>query len=206
MTFKPHEKITFMGDSITEDGRFDDPAGIGCGYVRLIHDYMQACFPEKQLKMINRGISGDRITDLAQRWEENVVQQAPDWVSISIGVNDVWRQLDQSALKQVSPAEFEQVYRQLLTETQEKTEAQIIIVEPTIIDEKVDSKGNQLLKEYVQITKQLSHEFQAIHIPMHEKFISYIDNYPENKLTHDGVHMNPLGRMLMAKTWLRGML
>lgn len=204
MIFKPDQKIVFIGDSITEDGRFQDPRGLGFGYVRLIHDYIYTRYPDLHLNILNKGVSGNRITDLAKRWHEDVIHEAPDWVSVSIGINDVWRQLDKPAIEQVYPAEFEQVYRQLLTMVKEKTNAQIIIMDPTIIDEDVHSEGNQLLKEYVQITKQLSHEFQTMSIPMHEKFIQYVEQYPENDLTNDGVHMNTLGRMLMAVTWLEG--
>ena len=205
MKIKSNQKVIFIGDSITEDGRFEDAKEIGDGYVRLIDDYIKACYPSNNIQIVNKGVGGNRVTDLKNRWEEDVIQQAPDWVSISIGVNDVWRQLDNPSIEQVFPSEFEQVYRQLLSEVKNKTDAQIIIMDPTIIEEDVNSKGNQLLKEYVNITKQLSNDFQAIHIAMYDSFIKYVKDYPERTLTNDGVHMNSLGRMLMAKKWMESM-
>lgn len=202
MIFKQDQKIVCIGDSITEDGRFTDPKGLGDGYVRLIHDYVQARYPSINLNIVNKGISGNRITDLETRWERDVIEEEPDWVSISIGINDVWRQLDHPPMDQVYPAEFEEVYRRLLTDVKENTNAQLIIMEPTIIEEDIHSKGNKLLIEYVNITRRLSSEFQALHIPTHEKFIEYVEHYPDTNLTNDGVHMNPLGRMLMAVSWL----
>ncbi|HLQ98284.1 MAG TPA: SGNH/GDSL hydrolase family protein [Candidatus Dormibacteraeota bacterium] len=205
MKIKPNEKVIFIGDSITEDGRFEDSKEMGNGYVRLIDDYIKARYPSNNIQIINKGIGGNRVTDLKNRWEEDVIQQAPDWVSISIGVNDVWRRLDNPTIEQVYPTEFEQVYRQLLSEVKNKTDAQIIIMDPTIIEEDVHSEGNQLLKEYVKITEQLSKDFQAVHIAMYYAFIQYVKEYPENTLTTDGVHMNSLGRMLMAKKWMESM-
>src|SRR5690625_8047432 len=94
MVFKMGEKILLIGDSITEDGRFDDPKDIGVGYVRLIHDYINENLSDLQVDVVNRGVGGDRVTNLADRWETDVISEDPDWVSVSIGINDVWRQLD----------------------------------------------------------------------------------------------------------------
>lgn len=58
MLFKQNQKIILIGDSITEDGRFEDPAELGLSYVRLVHDYFQTSYPEMNLKFINKGISG----------------------------------------------------------------------------------------------------------------------------------------------------
>lgn len=202
MTFKHNQKVMLIGDSITQDGRFDDPSGVGSGYVRHIHDYFMARHPELNLHIVNQGVSANRVTDLHARWDKDVIRQNPDWLSVSIGVNDVWRQLDNPGMDQVYPDEFERTYRTILQETVNKTDARLIIMEPTIIEENSQSEGNMKLKDYVAITKTLSKEFNAIHIPMHGAFIDYINRYPENTLTVDGVHMNPLGRMLMTMTWL----
>lgn len=202
MKFKAGEKIVFIGDSITEDNRFQDKAGLGSGYVRHIHDYFALRHPALHLHVVNKGISGNRVVDLKERWETDVIWEEPDWLSVSIGVNDVWRQLDSPDIDQISPAEFMDVYRALITTVKDRTHARLIILEPTVIEENENSEGNQLLKEYVAITRMLSKEFDAVHVPMHDRFIEYIREFPENTLTTDGVHMNPLGRMLMTLTWL----
>jgi len=205
MKFQTGEKILFIGDSITEDGRFRDEAGLGEGYVRRIHDYFTLRHPELHLQMMNKGVSGDRVIDLKERWEKDVIDGKPDWLSVSIGVNDVWRQLDQPQIEQITPAAFMDEYRDLLKIVKEKTNAKLIILEPTVIQEDANSEGNLLLKEYIAITRMLSKEFEAIHIPMHDRFIEYIRENPNNKLTTDGIHMNSLGRMLMTLIWLESM-
>lgn len=192
-------RILFIGDSITDTFRNDDPEGLGSGYVRLIRDYLTTTYPEKQLEVINKGISGNRVTDLQARWEKDVLELNPDYVSISIGINDVWRQLDNNAIEQVYPDKFEQVY----TELCEKTNARLILMEPTVIEENPDSVGNQKLKEYVAIVQKLAEKYDAILVPTHKDFLNYIAAGNPTKLTYDGVHMSSTGNMLMATSWLK---
>src|SRR5690625_2018384 len=114
------KKLLFIGDSITEWGRFQDPENLGKNYVRLIHDYLKVSYPNKNFEVINRGISGNRITDLEKRWGEDVVGHKPDILSISIGINDVWRQIDQPQMEQVYPEQFRIIYEKLIVDTKEK--------------------------------------------------------------------------------------
>lgn len=196
------KRIVFIGDSITDSGRREDPDQIGTGYVRIIHDYLKVTYPTKQLNILNRGIGGDRVTDLASRWNEDVIALNPTIVSISIGINDVWRQVDRPEIDQVYPVQFEQVYAKLLEQIKAKTNARIILMEPTLIQEDIHSEGNVKLIPYVAIIHRLAEKYQAVVVPTHEVFINYIKSNRNYKLTTDGVHMNTAGNMLMAKTWL----
>ncbi|QXE00600.1 SGNH/GDSL hydrolase family protein [Terribacillus sp. DMT04] len=189
------EKWVFIGDSITECGRFEDPLAIGDGYVKMIQDDIQQ---KKEAEVINKGVGGHRVTDLAARWEEDVLRLAPDLISVSIGINDVWRQLDQPQIKQVSPEEFKDVYNKLLAETV-KLEAKLFLMEPTIIEENKNSKGNQLLLPYVEIVRELATTYKATLVPTHTAFLET----EKTDLTTDGVHMTEAGNQLMADTWLK---
>lgn len=206
MELKEYTRILFIGDSITDAGRKEDNDSLGWGYVRIIHDYLQLSYPDKAVEFLNRGIGGDRIIDLENRWQEDVLSLQPDFLSISIGINDVWRQLDHPEMEQVYPERFKEIYEHLLTQVKEKTDAQIIIMEPTIIEEDVNARGNQLLKAYVQVVHEMAQRFDAVVVPTHESFCRYLENEKRKKLTTDGVHMNSLGNMLMAKTWLEAVL
>lgn len=194
-------KIVFIGDSITEEGRFDDPEGIGYWYVRLIRDYLYVTDPGKSTEVINKGIGGNRIIDLAARWEKDVLALKPDLVSIFIGINDVWRQLDQPDMTQVFPDEFQCIYEDLIQQVFEKTTARIFLMEPTIHQEDVNSRGNQLLKPYVQTVRKLGKRFNIPVVPTHKAFLDVLKRGEAN-LTTDGVHMTSKGDMLIAKTWL----
>jgi len=197
------ESLLFIGDSITEWGRFEDPEKLGDSYVRLLHDYIQVTYPTKSYKIINKGIGGNRVTDLAARWEEDVIQQKPDIVSIYIGINDVWRQLDNPQMKQqVFHEQYKEIYRDLIEQVKEKTRAKIILLEPTVIEEVVSPKGNEMLKPYVEIVRELATEYETLLVPTHDLFLDYlkVGKYP---LTTDGVHLTPAGNMLVAKAWLQ---
>src|SRR5690625_5275985 len=150
MTMTKGKKFLFIGDSITEWGRFEDPEDLGDNYVRLIHDYIKITYPDKPYEIINKGIGGNRVTDLADRWEEDVIQQNPDVVSISIGINDVWRQIDQPQIEQVYPEQFKEVYDDLIQQVKAKTNATIILMEPSVIEEVVSPEGNNMLAPYIE--------------------------------------------------------
>lgn len=193
------KKILFIGDSITEWGKPEDPEDLGIGYVRLVHDYLRVTYPGEEFSVVNKGIGGNRVTDLANRWEKDVLEEKPDLVSISIGVNDVWRQLDQPDMDQVTPEQFAQVYEGLLGQLHD---VEVVLMEPTIIEENVEAVGNQKLASYVEIVRELGAKYQATVVPTHTAFLTYLKNENGVALTTDGVHMNSKGNMLMAKTWL----
>lgn len=193
------KKILFIGDSITEWGKPEDPEGLGIGYVRLIHDYLRVTYPATEFSVVNKGIGGDRVTDLANRWEKDVLEEKADLVSISIGVNDVWRQLDNADVEQVTPDVFAEVYEGLLKQLHD---VEVVLMEPTIIEENVEAIGNQKLASYVEIVRELGAKYQATVVPTHKAFLTYLQAESGVMLTTDGVHMNSKGNMLMAKTWL----
>lgn len=195
-------RIVFIGDSITESGRFEDPEKLGTGYVRLVHDYLRTTYPAGNLEVFNKGISGNRITDLADRWQTDAMDLNPDIISISIGINDVWRQLKNPEMEQVYPDQFEQIYDSLLTQVSENTNARIVLMEPTIIEESLDSIGNEKLKAYVKIVNRMAEKYGAVIVPLHQGFLKYIEANNGYDLSLDGVHMNSVGNRLMTTIWL----
>ncbi|MTH51958.1 hydrolase [Bacillus mangrovi] len=197
----PKGKILFIGDSITDAGRRKDKEEIGKGYVKLIRDYYVQ--HELQAFICNKGVSGNRVTDLADRWEKDVIRENPDVVSISIGINDVWRQLDSPGIKQVLPDEFKEVYTHLLLETTEKTSARLILMEPTIIEEDLQSEGNRKLAPYITVIRDLAEKFQAKLIPSHVAFLEDLKQSDRTALTTDGVHLTSRGSRLLADTWMK---
>jgi lysophospholipase L1-like esterase len=205
MPFKPKERIVFIGDSITDKGRKKDALKLGNGYVRMLHDYLSVELPDHSLKIINEGVSGNRVIDLEKRWRMDVLDHQPQWISISIGINDVWRQLDSPDADQVYPERFEAVYRKLLEQTRELPNCRLILMQPTVIKEYVDSTGNSLLKPYVDIVNRLAEEYDAVLVRTHEAFISFIQCETGKDLTTDGVHMTTLGDTLMATAWIKAL-
>jgi acyl-CoA thioesterase-1 len=202
MIFSNTEKILLIGDSITDCGRREDPDELGDGYVRVIADYCNVHYPESKLQIVNRGIGGDRVIELLERWERDVINEQPDWVSISIGINDVWRQIDHLD-RPVEIEEFTTTYDQLVKQTKQQTKAKLILLETTVIDEDLSSVGNQLLGRYNEFIRQLAAKHEAVLVPMNLAFKEYLQKPSRAKLTTDGVHMNSTGNLLMATTWLK---
>lgn len=196
-------RMVFIGDSITESGKLTDSERLGTGYVRLIHDYLITTYPTSHFEILNKGISGNRIDDLEARWQTDLIDVKPNIVSISIGINDVWRQLKQPHMKQIFPDEFKRIYDDLLQQLSRKTNAKIVLMEPTIIDESVTSVGNEKLQSYVQIIHGLAEKYAALIVPTHQAFLKYLEANRNDAVTTDGVHMNSVGNMLMATTWLK---
>ncbi|WP_248927562.1 SGNH/GDSL hydrolase family protein [Paenibacillus hamazuiensis] len=206
MPFQAKDKIVFIGDSITDKGRKKDPLKLGSGYVRMLHDYLTAEYPQLSLKIINEGVSGNRVTDLQKRWTLDVLDHKPQWISISIGINDVWRQLDSPDIEQVYPDRYEAVYRSLLEQAKELPGCRLILMEPTVIKEYPDSTGNRLLQPYVEAVRRLAEQFDAVLVPTHRAFLDFIRCDTGQDLTTDGVHMNTLGDTLMATTWVKAVM
>lgn len=197
------KKLIFIGDSITEHGRFQDEEGIGSGYVRLIHDYLQVNYPEKQLHILNKGISGNEVTHLRDRWETDVIQEQADFVSISIGINDAWAQIKQGHFSEKHVEAFTQIYEQLLIDTLNETKAQIILMEPTIITIEKHVDGNKYLQAYVEAVRQLNKKYPSTLVKLYEPFQSYDKEHTAHQLTSDGIHMTTKGSTLLASKWLQ---
>ena len=121
MIFKHMDRIVFAGDSVTDmesaqpvgEGLFEN---VGKSYVRIVENMLAAFYPEVYLRVTNSGIGGNTSRDLLQRFDRDVVSLKPDWVSICIGINDVWRQFDSPAMPdvQVSPEEYRSNVEQMI--------------------------------------------------------------------------------------------
>ena len=90
---KSGQKFVFIGDSITDCGRRDVSPPLGNGYVSMIVNFATAKYPERKIEWINKGIGGDIVQGLAERWTVDVIEEKPNWVSIAIGINNIAREL-----------------------------------------------------------------------------------------------------------------
>jgi lysophospholipase L1-like esterase len=199
------DKVLFIGDSITGAGRENDPNGLGYGYVSIIATLVTAAYPERKIHFVNKGISGNRVVELRVRWDEDVIDQKPDWVSISIGINDVWRKFDGHPQMAVSLNNFITVYRTLIEDTLRFTRAELILMETSVIGEDLDNHPNSVLSPYNEAIRAFARDYNAILVPVNRAFRRAILSRPGFRWTTDGVHPNSYGHTLIAITWLRSL-
>src|SRR4051794_21960530 len=92
-----NDVVLFQGDSITDAGRNrDNGDDLGKGYALITAALFSHMYPGKRVQFINRGSSGNRVSDLQNRWQEDCLELKPTWVSIYIGINDTWRRYDRN--------------------------------------------------------------------------------------------------------------
>ncbi|HEX8323704.1 MAG TPA: SGNH/GDSL hydrolase family protein [Tepidisphaeraceae bacterium] len=203
LDLQPGQTFVFIGDSITDAGRHEDPDGLGDGYVRLVRDYLYAKDPVKAPRVINTGISGNRVTDLAKRWKDDVLDHEPDVVSIKIGINDVWHGLDGGG-GGVPIEQFVEMYHVILRQLQAVVpKAKVVLCQPSVIEPPAPANGNAVLQPYVRAVGELKREFNAVAVvPLHAAFVSARRLRPDINWTPDGVHPSSAGHMLIARAWL----
>lgn len=204
LIFKSKESIEFIGDSITDCGReFPELQPLGDGYVRQVHDLLQAGYPELQLIIINQGVSGDRVTNLKARWKTDVIEVNPDWLFIYIGVNDVWRFFEGNREEAVALKDFENIYRQLINGVRTNTKAQLRLVSPFLAEKDKEDAFRKKLGQYQDVIDALGEGFGLPVIHLQPAFDWAMLTYPPTYWTSDRVHPTREGHMLIALTILR---
>lgn len=201
--------ILFQGDSITDMGRnrsrkgANDNSGLGASYPFIAASQLLLNHPEKNLKIYNRGISGNVVPQLADRWEEDCLALKPSVLSILIGVNDYWHTLGGGYKGTL------QTYRDAYTGLLERTmkalpDVKLIIGEPYAIPglKSVDNSWFPTFKGYQEVARELAEKYDAPFIPYQRIYENAIKLAPANYWTHDGVHPDTAGDALMARAVL----
>ena len=195
-------KILFYGDSITDASRGEK--GLGTGYVIQTAGRLFEKNPEKY-EVINKGISGNRIVDLYARIKKDVWNEAPDVLSILVGINDIWHELDFN--NGVDLERFIKVYRMLIEDTiKSLPNTKIILCEPFVLhgtatNEQFD-KFNEI-RDYASKIKMLADEFGLYFLPLQAEFDKAYEKYGEGVMVPDGVHPNVKGSVLIANEWIK---
>lgn len=204
MLFDKKATILFQGDSITDALRGYEPEGLGQGYARMCITALKGLYPDYDLTFYNRGISGNRIPDLVDRWQEDCIDLKPDLVSILIGVNDTWHSHGVGYFGGVSNEDFEIGYRNILEQTK-KTGAKIVIIEAFAFHHQAFSEewrdGDFNTK--IMITRKLAREYADAFIPMDGIYYANTVEHTPEEISEDGVHPTALGHRILAKEWLK---
>ena len=201
--------ILFQGDSITDAGRnrennsFNNPSILGSGYALLAGAALLEKYAPLKLKIYNKGISGNKVYQLAERWDKDCLDLKPDVLSILIGVNDLWHKLNGQYNGTID------IYLKDYTELLERTKkalpgVRLIICEPFGVKgvKAVDEKWYPEFLDYQKAAKDIAAKFGASFVPFQKVFDEAQKRAPGAYWTGDGVHPTLAGAQLMAAAWL----
>jgi len=202
------DTLLLTGDSITDCGRarpLGERNGLGSGYVELVDGLLGAAYPHLRIRVLNTGIGGNRVTDLAARWPTDVLDLQPTWLSVMIGINDVWRQFDRpSDTDQVGPGRFESIYRELLARARPRLKG-LVLMTPYFLEANRSDPMRARMDEYGRIVQKLAQEFDAIYVDTQAAFDRYLAHRPAQSLCDDRVHPNKTGHLIIAHHLLTGL-
>jgi lysophospholipase L1-like esterase len=208
VTLQKDQTILFQGDSITDAGRnredmsFNNARALGSGYTMLAAADLLEEYASLNLKIYNKGISGNKVYQLADRWDADCLDLKPDVLSILIGVNDIWHKLNGTYNGTI------EIYRNDYIALIERTlkalpKVKLIICEPFAVPgvKAVDDKWYPEFYEYQKAAREVADKFGASFVPYQRVYDKAITKSPGAYWTGDGVHPTLAGAQLMAEAW-----
>lgn len=202
--------VLFQGDSITDAGRNkekqqpNNSGSFGGGYALMAAASLLGKLPEKNLTIYNRGISGNKVYQLRDRWDGDCLDLKPDVLSILIGVNDYWHK--RNGNYDGTPEVYENDFRALLKRTKAALpNVKLVICEPFSVDggTAIGQGWQEEFGPYRKAAQQLATEFETLYVPYHTIFAEALKHAPAAYWSGDGVHPSMAGAQLMASAWLR---
>ncbi|MBU9712899.1 SGNH/GDSL hydrolase family protein [Evansella tamaricis] len=208
MKLEKGQKFLLVGDSITDCDRVK-PEGeglfgaLGNGYVSYVDGLLQSVYPELGIRVVNKGISGNTVRDLKKRWENDVIAQKPDWLSIMIGINDVWRQYDTPFIKDnhVYIEEYEETLEKLIQETRPTVKG-LILMTPYYLEKNEEDAMRQTMDQYGQVVKRIAENYDCQFVNTQAAFDLVLHELYSATLAWDRVHPTPTGHMVITRALL----
>ncbi len=185
-------KIVFIGDSITDSGRDrENGRDLGEGYVKIAAGKLRLLYPEAEIEVVNRGVSGDRVADVLARAEE-AVKEEPDITVLQVGVNDVWQ-----AGEKLSAEAFERDYCALVRALK-KAGGRVILLQPYVLKVGDKSRLRPALAKANAAVGKIAEEEGVRLIPLDEIFTGVSQDIDPALFAADGVHPTHRGCRYIA--------
>ena len=211
MRIEANSNLLFIGDSITDCGRAR-PVGeanpwnwgeVGSGYVRDVAALIGSAYPERRIRIRNVGASGNTVRDLAERWKPDVLDLAPDWLSVMIGINDVWRQFDSPLAPEraVPLNEYSETLWSLVHRTRPRVKG-IVLLSPFVVDANRTDPMRARMDEYGGAVREIAEEFEAIFVDTQAAFDTLLEHCHPASVAWDRIHAGPVGHMTIARAFL----
>lgn len=206
---QPKQKLLFIGDSVTDGGR-QRPGGEGLGealgksYPAMVDALLETVYAERAIRVVNQGNSGNTVRDLAARWETDVLAHRPDWLSICIGINDVWRQFDQPRRPEIAVPldEYEATLSRLCGETRPHLSGGLVLMTPFHVESNPADAMRARMDEYGAAVRRIAHQHDAVLVDTQAAFGKVLRYRHSAAYAGDRVHPNTAGHMILAKAFL----
>ena len=208
MLFENNDRIVFAGDSVTDmesaqpvgEGLFDN---LGRSYVRIIENMLVSWYPELNIRITNSGVSGNTSRDLIERYDRDVVSLNPDWVSICIGINDVWRQFDSPAMPDIAVMleEYRENIEKMILAVKDRVKG-IFILSPYYMEPNREDMMRKRMDEYVEICRLLAGKYGCVFVDFQGLYERFLKIRHSSCIAWDRVHPNQMGATLMAREFL----
>jgi len=203
---KNGETLLFIGDSITDMGRRNQNRPLGDGYVKFVQDLLILREPAKSVCILNKGIGGDTVTGLRERWTDDVLRNRPDWLSIKIGINDLHRALFfPDDAQKIPPSLYEEVYDEILAATRKALpKCRLLLIEPFYISnaKAPSTRRREVLKklpEYHKVVRAMSRKYKTRLVKTHGLFQKLLKHHEPDTFCPEPVHPHATGHLAIAE-------
>lgn len=197
--------ILFQGDSITDADRSRSHDWLlGSGYPTVVAAQLGSAHPGFY-NFFNRGISGNRVVDVYARIRKDILNLKPDYMSMLIGVNDVWHEAEQNG---VDAVKFEKIYCMMVEEIKEQLpDIRILILEPFVLRgtataESYDSFFRPEVELRAAAAGRVAEKYGLTFVPLQKMFDDCAKEADGKLLLADGVHPTSTGHGLIAGKWM----
>ena len=194
-------KIVFFGDSITDcDRDRNDVNSLGNGYVKILADKLRPIYPDTDIELINKGVSGNEVCDLLARVQSDVIDLNPDAVVIMIGINNTIHKFKYG--KELNLPQFESDLTELLTRLKESGTV-VIFLEPFLLPAPDKLRMRKLFDEELKIIDRVASELADEFVAYDEMFNGVAQSLPYTEFSEDGVHPTHHGSRIIADTAIK---
>ena len=208
MKIESKSKLLMIGDSITDADRarpIGEGGGLGNGYVSQVNALLGATYPDRRIRVLNLGIGGNTVLDLKSRWHSDVQDLKPDWLSIMIGINDVWRQFDRPEQPEthIDLAMYEKELEALVAQTKPLLKG-LVLMTPFYIEPSAEEPLRARMDLYGAVVKKLAAKHDAIFVDVQAAFNHVLEHGHSSALAWDRIHPGSVGHMVIARAFLQG--
>ena len=194
-------KIVFIGDSITDCERDrTDENSLGNGFVKILSDKLRPIYPDMDIQLINKGISGNEVCDVLERVNTDVIDLKPDTAVVMIGINNVLHQYKYG--KQLDLKQFERDFTELLGKIKEAG-ITLIVLEPFLMPAPDKLRMRPLFNKELEIIHRVAVDIADEFVAYDEMFNGLSESIRYTEYSMDGVHPTHRGSRLIADTAIK---